>query len=184
MKRLLLVLFALSLFYFGCSDIGTNINPVKTNSNSKTAIKLPAKSSSSIETIFSASNLINGNNGGTLKLQNSYNSTLGKVTMDAELTIPGGAYNGAKNITMEISDDAGIDFSPSMVFNTPVILNLKFTGVDLSGVNPASLNFYYFAPDGSTQLVKSDSIFVDVQTGTLEIFNAQLPHFSRYNWAK
>ncbi len=184
MKRLLLALFALSLFYFGCSDLSTNTNPVKPQTSSKVAIKLPAKLSSSVEAVFSASNLIVGNKGGTVELHNSFASGMGLVTMDAELTVPVGAYNGAENITMQIGDDAGIDFSPSMIFNTPVILNLKFTGVDLSGVDPNAINFYYFAPDGSTQLVKSDSIYINVSTGTLQIFNAQLPHFSRYNWAK
>ncbi|MHB1686711.1 MAG: hypothetical protein ACYCVH_04970 [Ignavibacteriaceae bacterium] len=184
MKKILLALFTLSLFYFGCSDLGTNVNPSPVASSSKTAIKLPAKTSASIEGVFSASKLIAGNKGGSLELHNGYSSVRGNVTVDAELSIPAGAYKGVKNITMQVGDDAAIDFSPSMVFDAPLTLTLKFTGVNLLGVDPSSVNFYYFAPDGSTQLVNNDGIIVDTQSGTLEIINAKLPHFSRYSWAK
>ena len=184
MKKILLALFALSLFYFGCSDSGTNVNPISSSTSSKTAIRLPSNISESIQSNYFVSKVIVGDNGGSIELHNGYLGKNGKVTIDAELSVPSGAYSGSKNIAMQVGNDAGIDFSPSMVFNFPLTLTLKFTGVDLKGVDPNSLNFYYFAPDGSTQLVQSDSIIVDVQSGTLEVINAKLPHFSRYTWAK
>ena len=85
---------------------------------------------------------------------------------------------------MQIGDDAAIDFSPSSVFNIPLVLNLKITGVDLTGINPNDINFYYFAQDGSVFSVQNDGITIVPQTGTLEITNAKLPHFSRYGWGK
>lgn len=183
-KKIILSLFVLALFYSGCSDLNTNTNPVNSTVSSKTVIKLPIKSGINIESVFSASQLISGNNGGTVQLHNSYISGNTQVTIDAVLSIPVGAFNGSKNISMQIGDDAAIDFSPSSVFNIPLVLNLKITGVDLSGVNPSDINFYYFSQDGSVTPVQNDGITITPQTGTLEIINAKLPHFSRYGWGK
>ncbi|MHB8578418.1 MAG: hypothetical protein ACYDA4_00945 [Ignavibacteriaceae bacterium] len=184
MKKILLALFALSLFYFGCSDSGPNVNPISSNTSSKTAIMLPSNISETIQSNYFVSQVINGNNGGSIELHDVYLGKNGNVTFDGKLSVPAGAFSGSKNINMQIGNFAGIDFSPSMVFNIPLSLTLKITGLDLQGVDPNSLNFYYLAPDGSTQLVQSDSIIVDVQSGTLEVINARLPHFSRYTWAK
>ncbi len=183
-KKIILSLFALSLFFIGCSDLNTNTNPVNSAISSKTAIKLPLKTGINIESVFSASQLISGSNGGSVQLHNSYMSGNTQVTIDAELSVPAGAFTGSKTISMQIGDDAAIDFSPSSVFNIPLVLNLKITGVDLTGINPNDINFYYFAQDGSVFSVQNDGITIVPQTGTLEITNAKLPHFSRYGWGK
>ncbi len=183
-KKIILSLFAISIFYLGCSDLKTNMNPVNSAVSSKTAIKLPLKSGVNIESVFSASQLISGENGGSVQLHESYISGKTQVTIDAELSVPIGAYSGTKNISMQIGDDAAIDFSPTSLFNIPLVLNLKITGVDLTGINPNDINFYYFAQDGSVSLVQNDGITIVPQTGTLEIINAKLPHFSRYGWGK
>ncbi len=69
-----------------------------------------------------------------------------------------------------------------MVFNTPVQYTLTVSGLDLTGVNPDSLDFVYVAQNGSITGVEYDAITANVATGTLAVVNAQLEHFSRYGF--
>ena len=85
---------------------------------------------------------------------------------------------------MEIGDDAVVDLYPQMTFDNPLNLNLTFSGLDLTGVNPSEVNFYYIDPDGNLEIAENDGITVDIANGTLSVKNAKIPHFSRYGFAK
>jgi hypothetical protein len=71
-----------------------------------------------------------------------------------------------------------------MTFSQPVILNYTITGVDLSGVNPDDVNFYYVDTNGNLAPTVNDGVTVDLNSGTLNVVNAQLPHFSRWAYAR
>jgi hypothetical protein len=73
-------------------------------------------------------------------------------------------------------------FSPHMEFNKDVIFNATFTGIDLDGVNPATVKFAYLAEDGSVEYAANDGIIVDKSRGKLVVINARIPHFSRYGF--
>ena len=84
---------------------------------------------------------------------------------------------------MSINDDFGAaTFSPSGTWAKPVIYNLTIQGIDLSNVDPSKVTFVYMAPDGKYYKAKYQSIYVEKQSGKLQIINAQLPHFSRWGF--
>ena len=86
---------------------------------------------------------------------------------------------------MVIDDINGtVTYSPSMNFDKPAILDLKFEGVDLTGVNRDSVDFVYIDYDGLFNPVEYKEIKVDVAKGVLELVDGLIPHFSRYGWGR
>ena len=156
------------------------------NNQGKTVIMLPAKADVNVEGVFSSSQDINGVNGGEIHLVKSYVAESGQtVTIDCELTVPANvSFNDFRNITMEIGNDAAVDFFPSMTFDQPVILNFTVTGLDLNGVDPSDVGFFYVDQNGNLFSTSNDGVSVNVSTGTLTVTNAQLPHFSRWAYAR
>ena len=68
------------------------------------------------------------------------------------------------------------------IFNPPAIIDITASGVDLSGVDPASVNIYYDNQEtGQWEVMESDQIVVNQNEGRIEIVGAKLPHFSRYS---
>ena len=100
MKKLYLFIAAISLFYFGCSDVATNNVNQPVNSG-KQMIQLPAKSGLSTESGLSVSDNVNGAFGDILFLNGNYTDVNGnKIYAIATLIVPGGAFNGKKTLTM------------------------------------------------------------------------------------
>lgn len=177
------------LLFAGCMQEGTITGPVNVtdNNQAKTIIMLPDKAEMSVEDVYSISRDINGTTGGDLHLVKSYVASNGQtVNIDCQLTIPGNSlsFSDNRNISMEISNEAGVDFSPSMTFDQPVILNYTVSGLDLNGINPNKVKFYYVDPDGNLSPTVNDGVSVNISTGTLTVVNAQLPHFSRWAYAR
>ncbi|MFI5236883.1 MAG: hypothetical protein ACHQLA_02975 [Ignavibacteriales bacterium] len=54
--------------------------------------------------------------------------------------------------------------------------------MDLTGVNPATLEFVYIDASGNMYAVDYDYVTMDASTGMLKVVNAVLPHFSRYGF--
>ena len=80
-------------------------------------------------------------------------------------------------------DDVAIDFvfgESGTTFSTPALLDLAVYGVDLSGVNPESVNIYYVNPNGQWEVMPSEQVTVNVEAGYIYILNAEISHFSRY----
>ena len=133
MRKLSYAAALLLLSLVGCmqeSNITGPINGIE-NSQAKTIIMLPAKANLNVEDAFSSSQQINGTTGGEIHLAQSYLSTEGQmVNIDCRLTVPSNssAFDDYRNITMQVSDEAGVDFFPSMTFDQPVILNFTITG--------------------------------------------------------
>ena len=69
-----------------------------------------------------------------------------------------------------------------MQFNRIVKYTITISGIDLSGVNPNTLDFVYVAQDGSIHQIVYDSIYMNAASGILKVTNAQLNHFSRYGF--
>lgn len=177
------------LSFVGCmqeSNITGPVNQIEKN-QPHTIIMLPARADINIEEVFSATQNIHGNVGGNIHLVNSYQTASGQmITIDCELTVPGNNYSFSSNrdITMQVSDIAGVDFYPSMTFNQPVILNFTITGVDLTGIDPENVGFYYVDTNGNLTPTVNDGVSVDLNSGTLKVVNAKLPHFSRWAYAR
>jgi hypothetical protein len=128
---------------------------------------------------------INGNKGGKVSLKYTYKNKDGKkVKLDADLTIPKHAFKN--ELTFNINFDLEnyvVEFAPHpFTFDIPVILDLKFSNIDLSGFDLDKLTFDYL--DGEPTHLSFDKIKYDLDKGDLEILGAQIPHFSRYGWTR
>jgi hypothetical protein len=186
MKKLFLFISALSLFYFGCSDVSTN-NVNQPANSGKQMIQLPAKSSLGTESGLSVSDNVNGAWGDILFMSGNYTDVNGnKVFTIATLIVPGGAFSGKKTLTMSLADSyAGLDFAPSMSFNKSLYLTLSFTGLDLKsmGITNSNVGFYYLDGSGNLVSIPNSGVIVNLKAGSLTVIGAKIDHFSRYAFA-
>ena len=182
MKTALWTLLLSAVLLWGCAD--TPNSRTESGSDSYQLIKLPPKSGLSVETIFSQTKLIDGAIGGKIKIIENYFAADGHVVIvQATLTVPPAAFTGSEYITMTIDDEfAAASFSPAMVFDNPVELDLKFIGIDFEELNLTSGNydFLYIDDNGNTETVLYDGVFVDELQGKVRVQKANLNHFSRY----
>lgn len=188
MRKLSYLAALMLLSFVGCmqeNNVTEPFNAVE-KTQAKTIIMLPDRSDISVEDVFSASQNISGVTGGEIHLVKNYVASTGQtVSIDCRLTVPANSsYTDSRNITLQVSDQAGVDFYPSMTFNQPVILNYTISGLDLNGVNPADVNFFYVDQNGNLAPTVNDGVSVNQTTGTLTVVNAQLPHFSRWAYAR
>ena len=185
MKKFIPPLLMTLVFLFGCSK-DTNINAPETPAitNNAQLIKLPTpKHGLSVNTIYTSTKYINGYYGGSFWAQFNYQSNYSNVVITSQLVFPSGSFSGGKTISQTFNTEtASLEFGPEMQFNVPVLYTLTVTGLDLTGVNPATLDFVYVAQDGTITGVQYDSITMDLATGMLKVTNARLEHFSRYGF--
>ncbi len=182
MKKVLLLLLV-GLFLASCSE-----KNLLTDSESKKEVsflKLPAADSKLARNVsFSA--IIDGQSGGQIPIYHSYETAEGKtVTISGNLDIPANAFEGTKNIVINLDDEyAVIDFSPSPThFAIPLRLNLFYSGLNLQGLEKGKVNFFYISDDGNIfELIKSQNNVFNPQSGTIGTIKAELNHFSRFGW--
>jgi hypothetical protein len=181
MKNLLILSILFSLLFAGC--VTENLiteEPAATGQNlvwlniSDNSIKTEA------EVVITKS--INGNQGGRLL----FNELIGKVEISGSLTVSPGAYSGNQNISVTLNDGYLYQvYKPSpFVFRSPLILNLLYKNVDLSGIDVNKVGFYFLSENGTYYKADYDSLIFDVEKRTIGITGAKIPHFSRWGWAK
>jgi hypothetical protein len=71
-----------------------------------------------------------------------------------------------------------------MTFNEDLVFDIKYTGLDLSNIDPNEIEFLYVDANNNTYPVQYSSLNVDVEKGILEVKGAVISHFSRYIWAR
>lgn len=147
-------------------------------------IVLPAPTNPSLKKSVSVSKLINGSDESLVEINTGYaGGPFGWVSITANARFQRNSFKGTKYVTITVDDKiAATDFSPSGSFLKPVIYNMTIMGVDLKNVNPSTAKFVYMAPNGQYYPIKYQKIFVEKQSGKLQVVNAELPHFSRYGW--
>jgi len=187
MKRYIYLFALLTLLVIGCSEQSSVLSPNNNvNTNEPNWMALPKAEGMQVNGEVSTSKLIRGNNGGNISLNYKFrDSQSGIVTLKSDIRFPKLSFSG--NVTFTITHDnlsCVAAFGPSFVFNKDLILNVKYIGIDLTGINPSTVKFAYIAADGSVQYAVNDGIVVDLSTGTLEVINAKIPHFSRYGWLR
>ena len=185
MKKYIYLFAILSLVILGCSEQSSILAPdTEVANNQLNWIALPQSQEMSVENSYSVNDLVTGLLGDNMYINKTYKGgPYGRVTIEAKATFPMNSFNGIKLITMTIDDrTCTATFSPSMVFNKPVVYNVTFTGVDLSAVDASKVRFAYLASNGSIELASNEGVTVDPVTGTLKVKNAKIPHFSRYGF--
>lgn len=186
MKKLLTLAALVSLFFFGC-DQGTDItSPGETDNHSYQLIKLPKKSGISVETIFSETEIIDGEKGGDIKIKEEYIAADGhKVKIDGKLKVKKDAFIGEVSITFTIDDQfAAASFSPGMTFDVPLELDLEFEGIDLEELNlvEGDYDFAFIGDDGHIEIIQYNGLHVKQDKGKIWVHKAELNHFSRYGF--
>jgi len=186
MKTFLAVMITGIFFFAGCSEKDSIVNPENNQTSAPNWITLPQRSGNLVEAETSTTKNINGSSGGEIIIDWNYNGgPHGEVKVIAKLKFLSGSFSGTKTITMVVNDvDGTITYSPSMNFNKPAELYVKLEGLDLYGINPDSIDFSYHDPSGSFGQVDYKEIQVDISSGTLELKEGKIPHFSRYGFSR
>lgn len=181
--KLITSAFLLTLLFFSGCDQVADINAPQERVINKQLINLPQKVGLGVETQTYTQD-IDGANGGEFQQSYSYdNSTGGTVYQFAKLDFFPGAFTGTKNISMTFNTGgAAMELGPAMQFQADVEYTYEITGVDLTGINPATLEFVYIDASGNMYTVDYDDVIMDANTGMLKVINAVLPHFSRYGF--
>ena len=115
----------------------------------------------------------------------------GIISLDSQqggfyLQIPGGSIDYSKMVTMEYDEQNNQGFTDLVFgphgtqFSSPAILEFKVGGVDLTGVDPDKVKFYYVNDNGHWEEMKVAGIYVSVAAGVVKVSGAKLSHFSRY----
>jgi hypothetical protein len=191
MRTYLYFFLFLSLFVIGCTEESSILSPVSTVnnieaiSNEPNWIVLPPSENMSLKKDITVGKMLYGNQESLLEINGGYpaSTPFGYIQITANARFQRNSFTGSRYITMSINDQFGTaTFTPSGTFSKPVIYNLTIMGVDLSNVDPAKVSFVYMASNGQYYKPAYDAIYVEKQSGKLQIINAKLPHFSRYGF--
>ncbi len=186
MKKLISFLFVTLLLILGCeqtTEVNSPVNEPQERVQNKQLITLPTSSGLAVETQTYTQN-INGANWTEFQRTYSYQtSSGGTVYQIGDLDFFPGAFSGTKNISMTFNNGgAAMEFGPAMQFQAVVEYTYKITGLDLTGVNPNTLEFVYIDSNGNMYAVENDYVTMNARTGMLMVKDAILPHFSRYGF--
>ncbi len=180
MKKYIYFLMLLGLFLVGCSEHSNIVAPIESSDNEPNWI---TGSSNSLQKDVTTSKWIYGDQESLLEINTGYAGGTGWISITANARFQRYSFVGSRYITMTVSDECGTStFTPSGTFLKPVIYNLTIMGLDLSNIDPATVRFVYMAEDGNYYVPKYERLYVEKQSGKLQIINAQLPHFSRYGF--
>ena len=190
MFKYLSIIVLLALFVVGCTDESNMVAPVdNTISNNEVVsnpnwISLPPAENQALKKDITVGKTIYGTDESLLEINTGYpGGPFGWISITANARFPRYSFTGSRYVTMSINDDFGAaTFSPSGTWIKPVIYNLTIQGIDLSNIDPSKVTFVYMAPDGNYYKAKYQSIYVEKQSGKLQIINAELPHFSRWGF--
>ncbi len=198
MKKLILIFGLISLTFFGCQEQDSLLEPDFNTSTKNIAEKQESGWDSFFSSlnfnvskdgfsVYSKSYTIDGSKGGVIRESNYWVDFNGrKVNMSAKLTIPAGAFEG--KLTFDIIFDIenlAVELSPSpFTFNIPVQLDLRFSNVDLSNIDPNKFDFKYLNPDGTTEKINYKKLEINTDWNYLYVEKAELHHFSRYGWTR
>ncbi len=188
MKTSLFSFLLSALLLLGCND-ETPIQPGETDQpegESYELIEIPARAVGGPS--FSATETIDGDKGGQININEHYVTEDGDtVTIIVKLKVKKDCFSGKVDITMTVDDVyTAVLFTPEMVFNKPVELDVKYKGLDPDQLDLTSGNyeFLYIDDNGYTETVPSNGVVVKQELGQISVKKAELSHFSRYAFAR
>ena len=188
-KTLGIALAALAITFSGCDQQNNVIAPDSSAQKERpTAVAADGKTiqfigfnenhRSSLNKVYTVEKWVNKQNGGQVILRS--------VDVDYRLDILPNTLDESKFISMTYDDlnNAGyfdVVFGPhGTQFSSPALLDIRMKNLDLTGINPNLINLYYVNDNGQWEKMVVGSIEVDIAQGYLIVYDAQIPHFSRY----
>jgi len=187
MKHFISFLFVTLLLILGCEQVTEVNSPVKAPQErilNKQLINLPTPIGLGVEDLHTEYKDITGSTGGWFSEEFTFEGgPNGNVYFQSTLHFYANSFSGTQTISQTFNTEtAAITFGPSMQFNVPVDYTLTITGLDLTGVNPNTLDFVYIDANGNMYAVQKEYVTLDLSTGMLKVKNAKLNHFSRYGF--
>ncbi len=115
----------------------------------------------------------------------SYNNAGGGVKINLNIlpySITKNAYISITTDDEYLLGDVYLTFGPhGTLFDPPAILNFEVSGLNLSGIDPDLVDIFYVNPSTSLwEPMPRTSIIVNIETGYINVVDAEFSHFSRY----
>ena len=136
-------------------------------------------------TVVSATKSCSPGSSSTLTISYTYHVLLLlPVTRTASLTVPAGALNQTTSITMSFdTTDCSVHFQPEgLVFNKPASLNFSVSG--LGNIGLGLVGYFYVDNHGVGTPLPYTSLTANLLLGNIMMTGGQVPHFSRYAFAR
>lgn len=182
-----LLIFFFLLFSIACEEETAIVSPNNSQVSNEEPnwLGLPAPRYLRLSKSFSTGALIKKRHGGELIIDDEFESVDGKkVKVIVKLKIYKGSIEKDIYITMAIDGKTGIlTFTPHMNFKKDAKLYIKIEGYNFDGVQTKNIDFMYLAKNGYER-VEYKKIIVDKSSGTLELKEGKIKHFSRYGFTK
>jgi len=195
-----LTIFLASLAFMGCeqsSPLAANglSEPTASPKNELKFITWGDKSQS-LNKVIEKTGWFSKSWGGLLMLNSNYSFWGSNVdTTQPSISVTFYAKPGSVSESIELSmsmdnqiigGNIDMKFGPSgTVFTPAAYLSITAENIDLTGVDPATVNIFYVNEQtGEWEPIPSESITVDVAIGKIVVKNARIPHFSRYALAR
>ena len=132
-----------------------------------------------------ASGFIDGQVGGLIEIYHEFYHNKDTIKISATLEIQHSSFIGVEEISMVLHNDIGIiSFYPHLAFDRPAILHVRYDNIDVSNIDPNTVEFIYQNYDGSIEQIDYKQIHVDDNKNYFFLDDAKLDHFSRYGWAR
>ncbi len=166
MKTALFSFLLLVFLLLGCNETPiqpeVQVVPVEPVEPTYEIIQIPLRAGGGPS--FSATEIIDGSKGGYIKIKKN-------------------CFSGNVEITMMVDDVyTAVKFTPEMVFDKPVELDVKYKGLDPNQLNITSGNYEFIYEDDESNIetVPSYGVTVNAELGEIRVKKAKLSHFSRY----
>ncbi|MBU2492023.1 MAG: hypothetical protein KJ571_05305 [Bacteroidetes bacterium] len=147
-------------------------------------IGLPQAADISLHKKFWKEKKFKAKDGGELVIDVTYTTRKNtEVVAYSSIYFPPKSLKKDCTIGMQIDDNTGVaEFWPHQTFNEPAILNQTFIGLDLSGIDVTQIKLFYIDKDGNYEVMEYDQLIIDVESGTIQVINGRIPHFSIYGF--
>jgi hypothetical protein len=144
-------------------------------------IKMPENPALGDTTKFDIASKINGFDGGSIDFTKDFiGGPYGQYCVYAKLRVLPGTFASGDTIDFNLSVDVtntSVIVSPvDSNFTKPLKLTLTYCGIDLSGLNPAEIDFVYGNGIDTFIDVNYDDAVIDTLLGKLEITNAHIEY--------
>ena len=185
MKNILTTLLLSTLLLVGCTDNSSDLTSsdveISQQSTSPNWVKLPSdlEKDFGVETEYSASKLIKGKKGGTIKLRvrlHQHGSEFGNhFVVKAKVKIKKHSFPDDEErlftITMD-PDFAYLKISPSPhTLYKHVTVDWQIKGIDVSGIDPETFDYLYFGDNDVVLTTVNHQFIVDYEKHKIRLKN-------------